>query len=195
MPLSWKDALPFLGAAATGGVPALVAAAASAISSALGTEVLPTKDGIDEALRKATPEQLVALKQVDASFKIRMRELDTEDRKIVAATEDSYIKDVSDARKFNSETHGVLLLGYFINIFSYLCIAGVLYGCFVLLGGSRPNVDPGIAAMVGGIVGAAVQWIMGNAAQANGFFFGSSPSSRQTNSDLAKAVTNFSSTK
>ena len=81
-----------------------------------------------------------------------------------------------------------MYLGYLINLASYLCVAGVLAGCFWLLGGRKLEIDPGIAAMVGGIVGAAVQWLMQNAGQANGFFFGSSPSARQVSSDLAKAV-------
>jgi hypothetical protein len=186
--MDWKKTLPFLGALATGGVPALVAAAASAIGDALGTPVDATPQGIDDALKAATPEQLATLKQIDADLKIKMRGFDVEEKRIAASTEETYVKDVAHARQFNANTHGVLILGYLVNLSSYLCIAGVLYGCFQLLGGAEMKVDPGIAAMIGGVVGAAVQWIMNNAAQANGFFFGSSPSARQVSADLAKAV-------
>jgi len=185
----WKKTLPFIAAAATGGVPAMIVAAAGAIGDALGVQVAPSPAGIDAALSAATPEQLLALRTVDANLKIRFRELDTEDKKIAASTEAVYVADVGDARKFNSNTHGILVLGIGINLASYICIFAVLYGCFWVLGNSgKLAIDPGIAAMIGGVIGAAVQWLMSNAAQANGFFFGSSPSSRQVSSDLARAV-------
>lgn len=185
----WKKALPFIGALATGGVPALVMTAATAVADALGTDVPPTVEGIDKALKEATPEQLTALKKIDADLKVRMRELDIEDKKIDAGKEGAYIDDVKDARKFNANTHGILFLGYGINLLSYLCVFSILYGCFTILNGTAiKGIDPGMAAMVGSVVGAVVQWLMSNAAQANGFFFGSSPGSRQAVTDLAKSV-------
>lgn len=185
----WKKALPFIGALATGGVPALVMTAATAVADALGTDVPPTVEGIDKALKEATPEQLTALKKIDADLKVRMRELDIEDKKIDAGKEATYIDDVKDARKFNANTHGILFLGYGINLLSYLCVFSILYGCFTILNGTAiKGIDPGMAAMVGSVVGAVVQWLMSNAAQANGFFFGSSPGSRQAVTDLAKSV-------
>lgn len=189
MDFDWKKTLPFIGALATGGVPALVGAAASAIGEALGTTVEATPEAIDKAVKGATPEQMIALTAANNQLKIRMRELDTEDKRIDAQTEVAYIDDVKDARKFNADTHGILILGYIINLTSYICIALVLWGCFNLMSaGDKLTIDPGTAAMLGGIIGAAVQWIMSNAAQANGFFFGSSPGSRTATTDLAKAV-------
>lgn len=185
----WKKTLPFIGALATGGVPGLVAAAAGAISDALGQPVPATPEGIGAALNGATPEQMVAIRKSEADLKIRFRELDTEDKKIAADVEKTYVDDVKSARQFNANTHGILLLGYLINFASYLCVGGVLFGCFyVLTGSARVAIDPGIAAMVGGIVGSAVQWLLSNSSQANSFFFGSSPSSRQVSADLAKAI-------
>lgn len=190
MDFEWKKALPFLGAIATGGVPALLTAAAAAIGDAIGTPVEPTQQGIDAAIKGATPEQLVAIKTVDANLKIRFRELDTEDKRTAAATEQAYLADVGDARKFNANTHGVLYLGYGINVLSYLVVLVIMWGCYSVITGTKMAVDPGLAAMVGSVVGAVVQWLMSNAAQANAFFFGSSPSSRQVSTDLAKAVAN-----
>ncbi len=190
MDFDWKKALPFIGALATGGVPALVVTAAAAIGEALGTTVDPTEAGVDAALRAATPEQLVALKAVDANLKIRLRELDTEDKKIDASVISTFISDIKDARAHNANTYGVLVMGFLINLSSYLVVGGVLWGCFWLLSNPKGlGIDPGIAAMLGGIVGAAVQWIMANASQANSFFFGSSPQSRQATTDLAQATT------
>jgi len=189
----WKKALPFIASLATGGVPALVTTAAAAIADALGTEVAPTEEGVDIALKSATPEQMAALKKIDADLKVRLRELDIEDKRIDAGKEGAYIDDVKDARKFNANTHGILYLGYGINVLSYACVFAILYGCFEIVSGpAMREVDPGMAAMVGSVVGAVVQWLMSNAAQANGFFFGSSPGSRQAVTDLARSVTEVS---
>lgn len=184
----WKKALPFIGALATGGVPALVTAAAGAIADALGTSVEPTEAGIGSALKSATPEQMIALKQVDSNLKIKMREFDVQEKQIAATTEIAYVEDVKNARQFNANTHGILFLGYGINVLSYVCVGMILYGSFMVITGTKIGVDPGLAAMVGSVVGAVVQWLMSNSSQANGFFFGSSPGSRQVTQDLAKAV-------
>lgn len=185
----WKTLLPVVGAAVTGNVPGAIVAAANAISDVLGFKVEPTPESVDVALRQATPEQLLGMRKIEADLKVRFRELDTEDKKTDAQLVIEHIKDVANARQFNANTHGILILGYLINLTSYACIGGVLYGCFAVLANSgKLSIDPGIAAMLGGIVGAAVQWLMSNAAQANAFFFGSSPSSRQVSSELARAV-------
>lgn len=185
----WKKALPYIASAATGGIPGLIATAATALTEALGAEVPPTKEGIDNALKAATPEQILALKKVDNDLKIRFRELESEDKKVEVDLEKTYIQDVGNARQFNSNTDGILYLGYLINLASYALIMFVLYACFSLMHGGHLQIDPGTAAMIGGIIGAAVQWIMQNASQANGFFFGSSPSSRKANEDLVKSIT------
>jgi small-conductance mechanosensitive channel len=188
----WKKTLPYIASAVTGGVPALIATAATALTEALGVTVEPTKEGIDAALKGATPEQLLALKKVDNDLKIRFRELDSEDKKADIDLETTYVQDVSNARQFNSNTDGILYLGYLINLASYGLILFVLYACFSLMTGGSLGIDPGTAAMIGGIIGAAVQWIMQNASQANGFFFGSSPSSRKANEDLVRSITESS---
>lgn len=69
-----RKALPWVGAAATGNVPMLVTMAAKTISEALGTEVQATPDAITQAIAGATPEQIMALKQADNDFALKMRE-------------------------------------------------------------------------------------------------------------------------
>jgi len=68
-------ALPFIGAAATGNVPALVALAAKEIGDAIGSKVEPTPDGIAAAVANATPEQFAAIRQAEQNFALKMREL------------------------------------------------------------------------------------------------------------------------
>lgn len=177
----WKKLLPVVGAAVTGNVPGAIMAAAKVVSDVLGVDVEPTAKAIDAAMQLATPEQVIALQRAEGDLKIRLKELEVDELK-------ANLADVQDARKFNANTHGILLLGYGINVLSYACIALILYGSFSVMNGTKVAVDPGLAAMVGSVVGAVVQWLMSNAAQANSFFFGSSPGSRQAVQDLAKAV-------
>lgn len=178
----WKKLLPVLGAAAMGNVPGAILAAANAVSDVLGVKVAPTPQAIDVAMQAATPEQVIALQKVESDLKVKLRELEIDELK-------ANLADVQDARKFNANTHGILYLGYGINALSYACVGMILYGSYtVLTGGKLNGVDPGMAAMVGSVVGAVVQWLMANSAQANSFFFGSSPGSRQVVQDLAKSV-------
>src|SRR6185436_16067297 len=96
---------------------------------------------------------------------------------------------IADARSHNAQTLGILILGYSINAMSYFVVSLILYGCFYLISKKAfDGIDPGLAASVGTLVGGISQWILSNAAQANAFFFGSSPTSRQVTSDLAKAT-------
>ena len=70
-----KSIAPWLAAAATGGVPALVGMAATELTSVLGYEVEPEKTAIEKAVSGATAEQLLAIKQADYAFETKMKEL------------------------------------------------------------------------------------------------------------------------
>lgn len=75
----WRGVLstvaPWIGAAATGGVPALVGMAASELTKAFGKDVKPTADAISAAISGATPEQMLALKTADQDFQSKMQQL------------------------------------------------------------------------------------------------------------------------
>ncbi|HEX5130240.1 MAG TPA: hypothetical protein VFV90_10865 [Usitatibacter sp.] len=68
-----KKALPWIGAAATGGVPALVGLAANEVSKVLGVEVPADGESIAKAVQGATPEQRLALLTAEQGFKERMQ--------------------------------------------------------------------------------------------------------------------------
>ena len=68
-----KKALPWIGAAATGNVPALVAMAAKEVGDAIGVKVQPTVQAISAAVQGATPEQMAALQMREMDFKERMQ--------------------------------------------------------------------------------------------------------------------------
>jgi membrane-bound ClpP family serine protease len=73
-----------------------------------------TEEQISEAMAAATPEQLAAIKKIDADFKVRMKELDIDLERISAGDRDS-------ARKMQTETRDwvpkvlaiVITLGFF----------------------------------------------------------------------------------
>lgn len=193
--MSWQENVkaiaPTLGGLlATFGGPAGVLAGAglTAVAKALGVPDDP--NSVEAAVQAGiTPEQRASLVAADLEYKkamieagIRTKELDIQESKNI-------LLDVQDARSHNAGTVGILHLGYMINAFSYLCVIMTLVGCYFVLSGARlAGVDPSALVAVGGIVGAALQWVYSNSTQANAFFFGSSPSSRQSSAALAESV-------
>lgn len=139
-----------------------------------------------------SPEVAVRIAEAEKAVKLELAKLGVREKEIAADVEKAYLADVQAARTANATNASVVRAAFWINALSYLVVCGVLAGAFaVLLGyGSEriANVDPGIAAMVGSIIGAAVQFIVQNAAQAAGFLFGSSPSARANAAKMADAV-------
>jgi hypothetical protein len=70
-----KSIAPWLAAAASGNVPALMTMAASEISDALGFKVQADKEVMSSVVQTATAEQLQALKVAEQNFQVKMQEL------------------------------------------------------------------------------------------------------------------------
>ena len=66
---------PWLGAAVTGGVPALLTMAAVEVGKAFGEKVPATVEDITKKVAGASAEQLLALKKADQEFQYKMQEL------------------------------------------------------------------------------------------------------------------------
>lgn len=136
-----------------------------------------------------SPEIRAKLIEAENEVKLAVIAADVKKAEMAVDVEKSYITDVANARASNANTTGILNLGYFINFASYSVIILVLCGCYWLISGkTMATVDPALAAIVGGLVGGVVQWLMSNAAQANSFFFGSSPTARANSAALAASV-------
>lgn len=74
--MDWlKNIAPWIGAAASGNVPALITMAAKELTGVLGYDVEPNKDSINKAVESATHEQLLAIKQADNDFALKMQAL------------------------------------------------------------------------------------------------------------------------
>ncbi len=88
--------LPWIGAAATGNVPALVTMAANAVGGAIGVDVKPTADAIVQAVRGATPEQVAAIRQAETEFAEKMQAMGfahAEELARIAATDTANARD------------------------------------------------------------------------------------------------------
>lgn len=127
----WREVVkvvaPWIGAVATGGVPALVGVAAAQVSSAFGMDVEATTNGIAAAISGATPEQLNSLKKAELDFQVQMKGLGFSN---IQALEALAVTDRDSARKRNIEMkdHTPAILAYIV-VFSF---AAVLVGLFFL---------------------------------------------------------------
>lgn len=166
-----KKAMPWIGAAATGNVPALVAMAASAVGDALGTDVQANSGAIAAAVAGATPEQIVALKQADNEFAAKMRELEftsVADLERIAAGDRASARLMQIATK--SRTPHVL--------------ACAVVGCWILIQFALLVVviDEGMRELVSRVLGtldAALMLVLS-------YFFGSTATSARKTELLAK---------
>jgi len=121
-----------------------------------------SNEEISEAVEKATPEQLVALKKADADFKVQMKQLDIDLAKISAGDRDS-------ARQrqiaLGDHTPTVLAILTMLAFFGYI-------GAVTFL--PTPNADIGL-------LNVALGWLGGTASTVIAYYFGSSSGSKQKN--------------
>lgn len=187
-----QKALPWIGAAATGNVPALIGLAAQKVGEATGQPVAADANAIATAVAGATPEQLVALQQKELEVKDHamqmgfqhaeeMRRLDVEEEKIAAA-------DVADARAHNSNNEQLWVIAWLVLITFALGMGAVLYGCYALLTGGITIKDVAVVAAVSGLVGSIVGYLAANAQTVINFLFGGSLGSRRNADALSASV-------
>lgn len=176
-----KKALPWIGAAATGNVPALVTMAAAAVSSALGTEVPATPNAVAAAIASATPEQLLALKTAEQDFQLKMKEWGYKEATELSAME---FADMADARKRDSEFMKSGRANHRADIMLALTYIGLvsLVACMLLR-----NIDANSA--LGGVVILLIGKLINQWETGFQFEFGTSRSSR-TKDDTISNLTN-----
>lgn len=152
---------------------------------ALSEALLGTPDGTEQdiaaAMATATPDQIMAIKQADQEFAIRMRELDIN-------LEKSYINDTSDARHVFAENKGVFNLGIVILLTFAGIMGAVLWGSYEIMTGGITVKDVAIVATVSGLVGTVVGYVAANAQQVVSYFFGSSRGSADKTAAMSSAI-------
>jgi uncharacterized membrane protein YeaQ/YmgE (transglycosylase-associated protein family) len=162
-----RTVAPVIGTALGGPVGNLAAQALSTVF--LGTAE-GTEDQIAEAVAKATPEQLLALRQAEKEFVVRMRELDIDVEKIAAADRDSARKrEAATGDKVTPRTLAFIVVGAFLAM-----VASVLMGKVAGI------TDPTAAAMIGALIGN----VSSKADLVFGYYFGSSAGSQQKSETL-----------
>ena len=129
-----------------------------------------TEDDLGKALSGATPEQLANIKQIDADFRVRMKELDIDLERISAGDRDS-------ARKMQMETKDwvpkVLALAITIGFFGILV--------WMLVNGMPPSGTEALLMMLGAL-GTAWTGVVN-------FYYGSSAGSKAKTDALASKET------
>lgn len=187
-----KKALPWIGAAATSNVPALITLAAQAVGEVLGVEVPATADDVTSAVANATPEQLVALRSREMDFKERMQGLgfehDRDMRALDVQEASAYIADTTSARGAFGRDDKVFWLGVCVLATFAVLMIGVMSGCFLLMTGYF-KVDPNVAAICSGLIGTVVGYVAANAQQVVSYFFGSSKGSKDNGERIGAALT------
>jgi hypothetical protein len=145
--------------------------AAKFITDALGIPNDSSKDDIAKAVNNATPDQLLALKQAENDFAIRMKELDIDLEKIASDDRDS-------ARR-----REVQVRDWMPRVLAFVIVAGFMGTVFmVLLGVVEGMKDPLMATTVGTLIG----FVSAKAEQVIAYYFGSSNSSQQKTALLAE---------
>jgi hypothetical protein len=145
----------------------LAGVAVKTLSNALLGHEGGSEDDVKVALENASPEQLAAVKQIDADFKVRMKELDIDLERISAGDRDS-------ARKMQTQTNDwiprllavMITLGFF-GILVWMLIHGM------------PTSGTEALLMMLGALGTAWTGVIN-------FYYGSSAGSKAKNDILAQ---------
>ena len=185
----WKQIVraiaPTIGTALGG---PLAGAAISELSNVLLGKPDGSEADVVAAVQRMSPEHVIAIKQADLAFAVRMRELDIDLAKLNAETEKAYLSDVQDARKANAGDIGVFRLGMAVlGVFAAVMTA-VLWGSFALLTGGMTLKDAATVGLVSGLIGTVVGYAAANAQQVVAYFFGSSRGSMAKTDAMATAV-------
>ena len=187
-----QKALPWIGAAATGNVPALIGLAASKVSEATGIQVDADPSKIAAAVAGATPEQLAALQQKELEMKDHALQLGFQNAQELArigVQQDALVvQDVSDARKYQVGNDWLWSVAWMVLGTFALGMGTVLYGCYAILSGGITIKDVAVVAAIAGLVGSVVGYMAANAQTVINFLFGGSLGSRNTSSALASSV-------
>ena len=140
------------------------------VADVLGLPADSSEKDVSRAMAAATPEQLLALKQADQDFAVRMRELDIDLEKIAASDRDS-------ARRREAQVRD-----WMPRVLAFVIVAGFMGTVFmVLLGYVEGMKDPLMATTVGTLIG----FVSAKAEQVVAYYFGSSSSSQQKTQLLA----------
>lgn len=180
-----KTVAPWLVTALTGGVPGIAAMAASAIAGKLGLAD-GSVDAVNAALtgQQMTPEQLLALKQADDDFALKMRQAGFTHAENMAGIQVQADKVAADdrasARNFaaTEHDHTARNLAYMYT-FALFAVIGLEF----LLAAKQVRLDDGVMRALDTLFGILIAMVLGS----KEYFFGSSSRADKQ----AAAITQF----
>ena len=144
----------------------LAGVAVRTLSGALFGHEEGTEQQVAEAIATATPEQLSAIKKIDADFKVRMKELDIDLERIAAGDRDSARQMQRETKDWLPKALAVFIVFGFFGILLWMMVFGL----------PKTGVEA-LLMMVGSLTSA-----FGGVVQ---FYFGSSAGSKEKNNLLA----------
>lgn len=144
----------------------LAGMAVKTLSAALFGHEGGTEEDVKAALETATPEQLAAIKQIDADFKVRMKELDIDLERISAADRDSARKMQTATQDWIPRVLALLITVGFFGILIWMLMKGM------------PQTGTEALLMMLGALGTAWTGVVN-------FYYGSSAGSKEKNNLLA----------
>ena len=163
-----KSIAPWIATAVTGNVPALLAMAANEISGALGYDVPPDAKAIDKAVSSATAEQLLAIKQADQAFQIKMQELGYSHIEKMESLATDNVKDARANNVAGEVTKPLLLMSVL------LLTATIGANVFVLINGIPDGINEALATRSVGFLENITMMVLG-------YWFGTSHGSLMKN--------------
>lgn len=167
-----KSVAPMLGTALGGPLGGI---AGAALSKALGGEGKADEAVLAEAVKNATPEQLLAIKNADYAFKIQMEELGY---KSAIDLEKIAYEDRNSAREREIKTGD----SWTPRVIAGIVVFGFLWSVYYVLSGRVAGLkDPATIGMIGTLIG----YISAKADTIIGYYFGSSSSSARKDEILA----------
>jgi hypothetical protein len=125
-----------------------------------------TEDDVKAALENASPETLAQLKQIDADFKVRMKELDIDLERIAAGDRDSARKMQTATQDWVPRMLALLITVGFFGILVWMLMKGM------------PQTGTEALLMMLGALGTAWTGVIN-------FYYGSSAGSKEKNSLIA----------
>jgi hypothetical protein len=173
-----KKTLPWIGAAATGGIPGLVIEAASTISGKLGKTVDPSLASIANAVAGASPDQLLAMKQADNNFAEKMKALGfthQEELEKTAADDRASARTREETVRDNTPRN----LAYLYTFGFFMVLAGEIY-----IGLQHVALEPGAKMSLDMLFGVLTGMVLGT----KEYYFGSSTGSERKTELLAAAT-------
>jgi hypothetical protein len=165
-----KTVSPWI-ASALGGP--LAGVAIDALANVLGLQD-KTVESVKNALSSATPEQLLAVKQADQDFQVKMQALGYANIKDMQALEDAD-RDSARNREIQVKDNTPKTLAYIIVGAFVIISGGVVFG--------TPSVD---SALAGTIIG----YLAAKADQPFSYYFGSTKGSSEKTQIMASAIKN-----